>query len=352
MKILLTGSAGFIGFHTAQALLARGDTVIGFDNFNAYYDAMLKEKRNALLEKLPNFRLVRGNLENIEELQKAFDLLVGIDKKRQRVMVSPSNHDTQGSPFDELRVTPHLPDNNSRICHLAAQAGVRHSIEHPDEFIQSNILGFHNTIDLARKHNVEGFIYASTSAVYGDNEKVPFSEEDRTDDQASLYGMTKKANELEARVYSKRYGMHTTGLRFFTVYGPWGRPDMALFLFTDAILKGKPLQIFGQGKMRRDWTYVDDIVAGILAALDKNYPCEVINLGGGHTEELMDFVRMIEKVCGKEGKKEFLEMQPGDVVQTSADISKAQKLLDYSPKTRIKDGIPKFVEWYREYYKM
>ena len=319
MRVLVTGSAGFIGFHVSKALLDRGDTVVGFDNFNAYYDATLKEKRNALLEKHPNFRLVRGNLENISGLQLSFDLL-------------------------------NNPSSDTRVCHLAAQAGVRHSIEHPDEFIQSNILGFHNTIDLARKHNVEGFIYASTSAVYGDNEKVPFSEEDRTDDQASLYGMTKKANELEARVYSKRYGMHTTGLRFFTVYGPWGRPDMALFLFTDAILKGKPLQIFGQGKMRRDWTYVDDIVAGILAALDKNYPCEVINLGGGHTEELMDFVRMIEKVCGKEGKKEFLEMQPGDVVQTSADISKAQKLLDYSPKTRIKDGIPKFVEWYREYY--
>ena len=321
MRVLVTGSAGFIGFHVSKALLDRGDTVVGFDNFNAYYDATLKEKRNALLEKHPNFRLVRGNLENISGLQLSFDLL-------------------------------NNPSSDTRVCHLAAQAGVRHSIEHPDEFIQSNILGFHNTIDLARKHNVEGFIYASTSAVYGDNEKVPFSEEDRTDDQASLYGMTKKANELEARVYSKRYGMYTTGLRFFTVYGPWGRPDMALFLFTDAILKGNPLQIFGQGKMRRDWTYVDDIVAGILAAIDKNYSCEICNLGGGHTEELMDFVRMIEKVCGKEGKKEFLEMQPGDVVQTSADISKAQKLLDYSPKTRIKDGIPKFVEWYREYYKM
>lgn len=338
MRILVTGSAGFIGFHVAKALLDRGDAVIGFDNFNAYYDATLKEKRNALLEKHPNFHLVRGNLENIAELEGAFELLAGTDIKHQRVMVSlpagqagPSNHDT-------------------RVCHLAAQAGVRHSIEHPDEFIQSNILGFHNTIDLARKHGVEGFTFASTSAVYGDNEKTPFNEEDQTDDQASLYGMTKKENELEARVYSKRYGMHTTGLRFFTVYGPFGRPDMALFLFTDAILKEKPLQIFGQGKMRRDWTYIDDIVAGVLAALDKNYPCEICNLGGGHTEELMDFVRMIEQVCGKEGKKEFLEMQPGDVVRTSADISKAQRLLCYSPKTRIKDGIPRFVEWYREYY--
>lgn len=329
MRILVTGSAGFIGFHTAKALLDRGDTVIGFDNFNPYYDATLKEKRNALLEKFPNFHLTRGDLENLAELQHAFVLL---------------NNQEPNNPITKQ------PASGTRVCHLAAQAGVRHSIEHPGEFIQSNILGFHNTIDLARKHKIEGFVYASTSAVYGDNEKTPFSEEDRTDDQASLYGMTKKANELEARVYHKRYGMHVTGLRFFTVYGPWGRPDMALFLFTDAILKGKPLQIFGQGKMRRDWTYVDDIVAGIIATLDKNYPCDVMNLGGGHTEELMDFVSMIEKVCGKEGKKEFLPMQPGDVVQTSADISKAQKMLSYNPKTRIKDGIPRFVEWYRKYY--
>lgn len=326
MRVLVTGSAGFIGFHVAKTLLARGDTVIGFDNFNAYYDALLKEKRNAILGEHSNFHLVRGNLENLSELQQAFDLLKGNTLSANR------------SPL------------TAHVCHLAAQAGVRHSIEHPDEFIQSNILGFHNTIDLARRHGVEGFLYASTSAVYGDNEKTPFSEEDRTDDQASLYGMTKKANELEARVYSKRYGMRTTGLRFFTVYGPWGRPDMALFLFTDAILHGKPLKIFGQGKMRRDWTYIDDIVAGILAALDKNYPCELINLGGGHTEELMDFVRMIEEVCGKEGQKEFLPMQPGDVVRTSADISRAQRLLGYAPKTRIKGGIPQFVEWYRGYY--
>lgn len=318
MNILLTGSAGFIGFHTATALLERGDTVIGFDNFNSYYDATLKEKRNALLERHSNFHLIRGNLENVGELQQAFRL---------------------------------LPTSDTRVCHLAAQAGVRHSIEHPDEFIQSNIVGFHNTLECARQHKIDGFVYASTSAVYGDNKKVPFSEDDKTDDQASLYGMTKKANELEATVYHKRFGMHVTGLRFFTVYGPWGRPDMALFLFTDAILKGKPIQIFGQGKMRRDWTYVDDIVAGIIAALDKNYPCELMNLGGGHTEKLMDFVHMIEKECKKEGQKEFLPMQPGDVVQTSADISKAQRLLGYNPKTRIKDGIPRFVEWYREYYR-
>lgn len=329
MRVLVTGSAGFIGFHVAKTLLARGDTVIGFDNFNPYYDATLKEKRNAILEKHENFHLIRGNLENLSELQRTFDLLTQEPKNQKTKQLA----------------------SGTRVCHLAAQAGVRHSIEHPDEFIQSNIVGFHNVLELSRKHQIGGFVYASTSAVYGDNEKTPFSEEDKTDNQASLYGMTKKANELEATVYHKRFGMHVTGLRFFTVYGPWGRPDMALFLFTDAILKGKPLQIFGQGKMRRDWTYVDDIVAGVLAALDKNEHCDIFNLGGGHTEELMDFVRMIEKECGKEGKKEFLPMQPGDVVQTSADISKAQKMLGYDPKTRIQAGIPRFVEWYREYYK-
>ncbi|PIP65760.1 protein CapI [Candidatus Peregrinibacteria bacterium CG10_big_fil_rev_8_21_14_0_10_49_16] len=323
MNILLTGSAGFIGFHTAQALLKRGDTVVGLDNFNPYYDATLKEKRNEALEQHKNFKIIRGDIKDSATLQKAFDLLKTDDKDYEV---------------------------ETRVCHLAAQAGVRHSIEHPNDFIQDNILGFHTVIDLARQNDVGGLVYASTSAVYGDNEKTPFSETDATDDQASLYGMTKKANELEARVYHKRYGLHSTGLRFFTVYGPWGRPDMALFLFTDWILNNQPLQIFGEGKMRRDWTYVDDIVSGILSALDKNFPCEIFNLGGGHTEELMDFVKMIEECCGKEAEKQFLPMQPGDVVQTAADIAKAQNLLDYEPRTRIQEGIPKFVEWYREYY--
>ena len=318
MKILLTGAAGFIGYHTANALLARGDTVIGFDDFNAYYDATLKEKRNAMLEQKKGYTMIRGRLENVKDLEKAFDLL--------------------GSGKD------------TRVIHLAAQAGVRHSIEHPDEFIQSNIVGFANMIEMAKNRNVGGVIYASTSSIYGDNEKVPFHEDDKTDEQVSLYGMTKKANELQAYVYHERFGLPSTGLRFFTVYGPWGRPDMALFLFTDAVARGKPLQIFGQGKMQRDWTYIDDIVAGILAAVDKNYGYEIINLGCGRTEELMDFVTMIEKAVGKEGKKEYLPMQPGDVVRTSADIGKAKKLLGYNPKTPIKEGVPRFVQWYREYY--
>ncbi len=318
MKILLTGSAGFIGFHTAQALLDRGDEVIGFDNFNPYYDATLKERRNELLEKHKNFRLVRGDLKDLAALRKAFDFL--------------------GS------------GEQTRVCHLAAQAGVRHSIEHPDEFIQDNIVGFANVIEFCKQRAVGGLVYASTSAVYGDSKEFPLREDQRTDAQVSLYGMTKKANELQAHVYHRLFGLHSTGLRFFTVYGPWGRPDMALFLFTDAILKGRLLNIFGQGKMRRDFTYVDDIVAGITAALDKNHPYEIMNLGRGNMEELMDFVSVIEKACGKEGKKEFLPMQQGDVVQTFADTSKARKLLGYEPQTSIAEGVPKFVAWYREYY--
>ena len=318
MRILLTGSAGFIGFHTAKTLLERGDDVIGFDNFCPYYDAQLKENRNKILAKYPNFTLIRGNLENVKELTKAFDLLESA--------------------------------TGSRVCHLAAQAGVRHSIEHPEEFMQSNIVGFANVIELVKKRKIEGFIYASSSSVYGNNANEKFSEEDRTDDQVSLYGMTKKSNELHASVYHNLFGMHCTGLRFFTVYGPWGRPDMALFIFTKATLSGARLPIFGQGKMQRDFTYVDDIVSGIIASLDKNYPHEVFNLGAGHTEQLMSYIEAVEKACGKEGQKEFFPMQQGDVVKTAADITKAKKLLGFSPKTRIAEGVPRFVEWYRNYY--
>lgn len=320
MKIIVTGSAGFIGFHTAHALLKRGDSVIGFDNFNDYYDPVLKAKRSAMLEKHENFTLVRGDLKDKAALGAAFDAL--------------------GSGAA------------TRVCHLAAQAGVRHSIEHPDDFIRDNIGGFNNIIELCKERKVGGLIYASSSSVYGDNKEPVFSEKDRTDNQVSLYGMTKKANELQASVYHNLYGLPCTGLRFFTVYGPWGRPDMALYLFTDWIVKGQPMKIFGEGKMRRDFTYVDDIVAGVVASLDKNYPCEIFNLGGDKTEELMDYVRTIEKCLGKEGKKEFLPMQPGDVVQTSANVDKARTMLGYDPKTQIKDGIPKFIAWYREYHGM
>lgn len=318
MKILLTGSAGFIGSHAATALLERGDDVIGFDNFNAYYDSTLKERRNERLEEYPNFSLLRADLTDGKALDRAFDEL--------------------GS------------GEETRVCHLAAQAGVRHSIENPEEFIRDNIVGFHDVIERCRERETGGLIYASSSSVYGDNRDAVLRESSDTDAQVSLYGMTKKANELQAEVYHNLFGLHCTGLRFFTVYGPWGRPDMALFLFTDAILHDRPMKIFGHGKMRRDFTFIDDIVAGVVASLDKNYPKEVINLGAGRTEELMDFVQVIEESCGREGQKEFLPMQPGDVVQTSADVDRARDLLGYSPSTAIVDGVPRFVDWYRGYY--
>jgi len=320
MKVLVTGAAGFIGFHTCNALLDRGDQVVGFDSFTPYYDPTLKERRHVMLEGRQGYRGVRGDLLDQKALASAFDAL--------------------GSGPD------------TRVCHLAAQAGVRHSILHPEEFLQDNVVGFGRILELGKERETGGLIYASTSSVYGDNADALLSEASNTDHQVSLYGMTKKANELQASVYHRLFGVRTTGLRFFTVYGPWGRPDMALFLFTDAVLRGHPMKIFGHGRMRRDFTYVDDIVSGIVASLDHNYPFEVFNLGAGRSEELMDFVRTIEETCGKPGEKEFLPMQQGDVVATAADISRAQRMLDYDPKTMIPDGVPRFVSWYREYYRM
>jgi UDP-glucuronate 4-epimerase len=320
MKILLTGSAGFIGFHTAKMLLERGDTVVGFDNFNEYYDPKLKDARNEVLEGYDNFSIIRGDLKSIDALKSAFDIIGG--------------------------------GKDTRVCHLAAQAGVRHSIENPDEFIQDNIQGTNNIFELCKEYNVGGVTYASSSSIYGDNEQSPFKEEHKSDKPMSLYGMTKKCNELQAYTYYSLHGVKSTGLRFFTVYGPYGRPDMALFLFTDWIVNNKPMQIFGEGKMQRDFTYVEDIASGIVAALDKNYDYEVFNLGGGKTEELMTYISTLEQALGKVGQKEMLPMQPGDVVSTSADISKAQKMLGYDPKTHISEGIPKFVKWYKEYYEV
>lgn len=313
MKILLTGAAGFIGFHTAQKLLDRGDEVIGFDNFSPYYDPQLKEARAKMLANRKGFTMIRADILDRESVRNAMQ---GCD----------------------------------RVCHLAALAGVRYAFDHPTEYVDINIRGFFNVLDEARLQKIPGFVYASSSSVYGGNTKMPLSENDRTDDQLSLYGMNKKDNELMAHVFHALYGIPVTGLRFFTVYGPWGRPDMALFLFTDAVLHNRPLDIFGHGKMQRDFTYVEDIVSGIIASIDKNYPEEVFNLGCGRTEELMDYVKMVEQSCGREATKNFLEMQPGDVVRTEADISKAQKMLGFDPKTQIREGVPRFVEWYRKYY--
>ncbi len=313
MKILLTGAAGFIGFHTAQVLLARGDEVIGFDNFSPYYDPTLKEARAKILAKEKKFTMIRGDILDRPALAKA---MKGVD----------------------------------RVVHLAALAGVRYSFEHPEEYIDINIKGFFHVLDEVRVQKIAGLIYASSSSVYGGNDKLPASEEDRVDNQLSLYGQNKKDNETMAHTYHHLYGIPVTGHRFFTVYGPYGRPDMALFMFTDAILKGRPIQVFGEGKMQRDFTYIDDIVAGLVASIDKNYPEEIFNLGCGRKEELMDFIAMIEECCGTKGKKEFLPMQPGDVRASLADISKAKKMLGFEPKTPIRLGVPKFVTWYREYY--
>ncbi len=313
MKIFLTGVAGFIGYHTAIALLARGDEVVGLDNVNAYYDPTLKEARLKMLEGKKGFSFTRGDILDRKTVAKC---MKGCD----------------------------------RVLHLAALAGVRYAFDHPDEYIDINIRGFFHVIDEVRTQKIPGLIYASSSSVYGGNTTFPSSEDDRTDDQLSLYGQNKKDNELMAHTYHRLYGTKSTGLRFFTVYGPWGRPDMALFLFTDALLHDKPLQVFGEGKMQRDFTYVDDIVSGIIASIDKNCDEEVFNLGCGRKEELMEYIRMVETSCGKEAKKEFLPMQPGDVRASLADISKAKKMLGYIPKTTIRDGVPRFVEWYREYY--
>lgn len=315
MKVLVTGAAGFIGFHTIMKLLDRGDEVIGLDNVNAYYDPTLKEKRLAMLQEREGFSFARGDILNRETVATC---MKGVD----------------------------------RVLHLAALAGVRYAFDHPDEYVDINITGFFHVLDEVRKQKIPGLIYASSSSVYGGNDKLPSTEEDRTDDQLSLYGMNKKDNELMAHTYHHLYGTHVTGLRFFTVYGPWGRPDMALFLFTDALLHDRPLKVFGEGKMQRDFTFVEDIANGIIAAIDKNYPEEVFNLGCGRKEELMDYIRMVEESCGMEAKKEYLPMQPGDVRASLADISKAKRMLGYEPKTQIKDGVPQFVEWYRRYYEV
>ena len=315
MKILITGAAGFIGFSTAKKLLERGDEVIGLDNFNEYYDPKLKEGRAKELIKQKKFTLIRGDILDRKTLAKAMS---GCD----------------------------------RVLHLAALAGVRYAFEHPSEYVDINIKGFFHVIDEVRLQKIPGLVYASSSSVYGGNTTFPSKETDRVDNPLSLYGMNKRDNELMAHVYHHLYGTKTTGLRFFTVYGPWGRPDMALFLFADAIVHDHILKIFGQGKMQRDFTYIDDIVSGVVAAIDKNYDKEIFNLGCGHTEELMDYVGNLEKALGKEGKKEYLPMQPGDTVKSSADISHAREKLGFNPQTKISEGIPRFVEWYKGYYKV
>lgn len=315
-KVLVTGAAGFIGFHLAAALKLRGDFVVGLDNYNKYYDPTLKRLRADILS--------RRGIEVVEG-------------------------DICHNPILEDLVKRYAP---THICHLAAQAGVRYSIENPEAYVQSNIHGFLNILEVCRRHPHIPLCYASSSSVYGMNEKVPFSEEDRTDRQASLYGVTKKSNELMAVAYHHLFNIKVTGLRFFTVYGPWGRPDMAYYTFTDRTSKGLPIDLFNEGQMRRDFTYVDDIVQGVMKAIDLEADCEVFNLGNHRPETLGHFVEAIENAVGKKAVKRYLPMQAGDVVTTFADVSHAAEKLGFVPKTSLESGIPKFVRWYLEYEKM
>jgi len=313
-RILVTGSAGFIGYHLCQSLLKDGFIVYGVDNINSYYDPTLKQARLEQLQSHTNFSFNKLDISISAELYKAFE-----DFKPQKVV------------------------------NLAAQAGVRYSLENPQAYIESNVVGFMNILECCRHHTVEGLIYASSSSVYGGNKKIPFSVEDRVDRPISIYAATKKSNELMAHSYSHLFGLHTTGLRYFTVYGPWGRPDMAYYIFADKISKGEPISVFNHGKMERDFTYIDDIITGTRVAIDKNYPCEVFNLGNNNSEDLMEMVGLIESEIGKKAEIQFEGMQPGDVKRTFADIEHSKQKLNYMPTTKIVEGIRKFIEWYLTY---
>jgi UDP-glucuronate 4-epimerase len=314
--ILVTGGAGFIGFHVAKALLERGESVVIVDNFNDYYDPKLKYSRIDKIKKNKNLVVYKLDISNLNDLEKIF-------KKHK---------------FD-------------KICHLAAQAGVRYSLQDPFRYELWNNMGTLNMLEMARKYLVKDFVYASSSSVYGGNKKVPFSEKDNVDTPISFYAATKKSNELYAYVYHHLYGMNCTGLRFFTVYGPWGRPDMALFKFVKAIEKGEPIEVYNHGKMKRDFTYISDAVSGVLAAIDKPFGYEIFNIGNNNPIELNKFIALIEKEMGKKAEKKMLEMQKGDVPVTYADIKKAKKMLGYNPKISVEEGIKRFVDWYKGWKK-
>lgn len=329
MTVLVTGAAGFIGYHVVQRLMARGDDVVGLDIVNDYYSVQLKRDRIAELQRdHRGFRLIEADFADNAALTQSLAGL-GID----------------------------------RIVHLGAQAGVRYSITHPHAYVQSNLVGHLNLIEFARHAGVRHLVYASSSSVYGSNKKLPFAVEDRVDHPISLYAATKKADELMSETYAHLYRLPQTGLRFFTVYGPWGRPDMAMWLFTDAVLQGKPIQVFNGGDMRRDFTFIDDIVTGIVACLDNPPPDDgqpkaggsvgphrVYNIGNHRSEELMRMIGLIEAATGREAVKEFMPMQDGDVKDTYADISAIQHDLGFAPTTSIDQGVPRFVEWFRRYH--
>ncbi|NMG69591.1 NAD-dependent epimerase [Parazoarcus communis] len=335
MKILVTGAAGFIGMHASERLLARGDQVLGLDNLNDYYDPSLKESRLARLTPNAAFRFVKMDVADRAGMERLF-----AEEK-----------------FD-------------RVIHLAAQAGVRYSLQNPHAYVDSNLVGFMNILEGCRHSKVQHLVYASSSSVYGGNTKMPFSEHDSVDHPVSIYAATKKANELMAHTYSHLYGLPTTGLRFFTVYGPWGRPDMALFLFTKAILEGRPIDVFNHGKMKRDFTFIDDIVEGVIRTMDhtaesdpdfdadrpdpgrSKAPFRVFNIGNHDPVELMAFVEAIERALGKQAEKNFLPLQDGDVPATYADTAELNAWTGFAPATSVADGVARFVDWYRSYYKV
>jgi len=334
MKILVTGAAGFIGFHTSRKLLERGDTVVGLDNFNDYYDVALKESRASVLDDYDKFKMVRIDLADRDAMEALF-----AEEK-----------------FD-------------KVVHLAAQAGVRYSIENPHSYIESNIVGTLHILEGCRHNDVEHLTYASSSSIYGANTTMPFSIHQNVDHPLALYGATKKANELMAHTYSNLYGLPTTGLRFFTVYGPYGRPDMALFMFTKNIIEGKPIDVFNYGKHRRDFTYIDDIVEGVVRTMDHTAqpneawdpanpdpgtsmaPYRIYNIGNSQPVELMSYIEAIEDRLGKKAEKNLLPLQPGDVPDTWADTTDLVADVDYQPSTPIEVGVKNFVDWYLEFYK-
>lgn len=333
MRILVTGAAGFIGAALSERLLARGDEILGYDNVNAYYDVRLKEARLARLTPQPGFRFVRAALEDRPALEAA---------------------------FAEFRP--------QRVVNLAAQAGVRYSLENPHAYVESNLVGFMNVLEACRHGKVEHLVYASSSSVYGANRKLPFAVEDPVDHPVSLYAASKKANELMAHTYSHLYALPTTGLRFFTVYGPWGRPDMALFLFTRKILAGEPIDVFNFGKHTRDFTYIDDIVEGVIRTLDRvpagdpafdplhpnpgssQAPYRVYNIGAHKPVELARYIEIIEECLGRKAEKRLLPLQPGDVPDTYADVSALMRDTGYAPATSVEVGVRRFVDWYRQFY--
>jgi UDP-glucuronate 4-epimerase len=334
MRILVTGAAGFIGFHLSHRLLRRGDTVVGLDNLNAYYDVSLKEARLEILRQDTRFDFEHADLANAAEVERVF---------------------AEGE-FDA-------------IVNLAAQAGVRYSLENPQAYVDSNVTGFLNVLEGARHHGTGHLVFASTSSIYGINARMPFDERQNTDHPVALYAATKKANEAMAHAYAHLFGIPCTGLRFFTVYGPWGRPDMALFKFTKGILAGEPIPVFNEGKMVRDFTYVEDIVEGIVRVIDRppkpdpgwdasnpdpatsSAPWRIFNIGNHQRVELMTYIRALEEALGKKAKLDLLPMQPGDVRATEADTSALEAATGFKPATPVEEGIRRFVAWYREYYK-